>query len=74
MKILDKFEIKTCNTDYDYIIRKINTILIDRNIDADNIISINLEDEPEEAYYTYVVIYKREFKSYDADPRVAIRD
>ncbi len=71
MKILDMFtiDINMDNTSCDNNIQKINTQLQERKIDADNIIKIDsvlINDR----LLRYYIIYKKELKTYDFDPRM----
>lgn len=68
MKILDSFEAIIESDCYNDSIKKINNILIDRKIDADNIILIKFVSK--DKFYYYTITYKKELKTYDSDPRM----
>lgn len=73
MKILDLFTTDINIDDDNDNIRKINIQLQERKIDADDIIKIDYISIHDKVI-RYYIIYKRELKTYDADPRVAVRD
>lgn len=69
MKIFGSFEITCISYHYEEGIKEINNTLIDRNINADDIFSIErIHDKGPDCRYR--VIYKKELKTYDSDPRM----
>lgn len=69
MKILDLFTTDINIDDDNDNIKKINAQLQERKIDADDIIKIDyilIHDK----VIRYYIIYKKELKTYDSDPRM----
>jgi hypothetical protein len=72
MKILKSFEVTSDNTDYELLIKKVNEVLINLHISADDIVLFEKEKLIDDLgfYYECVVTYKKEMTDYDSDPRM----